>query len=371
VTVVTHSPSPYQVELFDEIETLRQFELHAVYLHAKDAQRLWQSPSPRHASVTLGGSAAGDRRALELTDTSDLLVINYYKHPFASDAMQRRARSGGAVCFWGERPQRRALPVLSRLLRKWRLRHLLRSPAHIWGIGGMAVESYRREFGTARTYANIPYFSDLRRFHEASRKPQDHGCVFLFSGALLHRKGVDLLASAFARIAPDFPRARLRVMGSGEMEEIMRQRLGGCPDQVEFTGFRNWEDLHLEYARADVLCVPSRHDGWALVVPEGLAAGLPVIGTNETGAAVEFIRNGENGWLIPQGSEDELYHAMREAAALSAATWSEMSARARESVSHHTLCNGAMRFVEAALAAIADRSSTSNAPETLADTSSR
>jgi glycosyltransferase involved in cell wall biosynthesis len=38
-------------------------------------------------------------------------------------------------------------------------------------------------------------------------------------------------------------------------------------------------------------------------VPEGLAAGLPVIGTHQTGAAVEFIRPGRNGWLIPENDE--------------------------------------------------------------------
>ena len=47
--------------------------------------------------------------------------------------------------------------------------------------------------------------------------------------------------------------------------------MGPVADRVQFTGFRDWEDLPAEYGKADVLCVPSLHDGWGLVVPEGLA----------------------------------------------------------------------------------------------------
>jgi glycosyltransferase involved in cell wall biosynthesis len=64
---------------------------------------------------------------------------------------------------------------------------------------------------------------------------------------------------------------------------------------------------------ADVLCVPSRYDGWGLVVPEGLASGLPVIATDRMGAALEFVENGRNGWLIPAG-DGSAVNAMREAA---------------------------------------------------------
>jgi glycosyltransferase involved in cell wall biosynthesis len=354
VTIVTHSPSPYQVELFDKIEQLRKLDLKVLYLYGRDPQRLWQSPSAHHANVTLPHQGVDALGELERTDAADLLVINYYKHPFAKAAMQRRAQSSAAMCFWGERPQRPALSALSRVLRKRRLRFLLRTCAPIWGIGSMAVDAYRREFGANRTYVDLPYFSDLRRFSEAGHNSDDATCVFLFSGALSHRKGVDLLASAFARLAPNFPGARLRVMGCGSMEAFMRQRLQGCMDRVEFTGFLDWKDLPLEYAKADILCVPSRHDGWGLVVPEGLAAGLPVISTRQTGAAVDFIEPGENGWLIPENDEEALYRAMSEAASLGVKQRSEMSSFARQSVAAHSLENGAQRFVEAANAALAD-----------------
>ena len=78
-----------------------------------------------------------------------------------------------------------------------------------------------------------------------------------------------------------------------------------------------------------------------LVVPEGLAAGLPVIATDRMGAALEFVETGRNGWLVPAGDEEVLLRAMREAAVL---PLGELGRRAQESVSEHTLANGAARF---------------------------
>ncbi len=91
----------------------------------------------------------------------------------------------------------------------------------------------------------------------------------------------------------------------------------------------------------------SFNDGWAVAVAEGLASGLPVISTDRTGAALEFIENNKNGWLIPAGDGDALYKAMREAALLSPEEHLKRSKDARASVSGHSLEEGVDRFHDA------------------------
>ena len=76
-------------------------------------------------------------------------------------------------------------------------------------------------------------------------------------------------------------------------------------------------------------------------MPEGLAAGLPVIATNRMGSALEFIETGRNGWLVRAGDEEALFTALREAAMVEL---EGMRERARESVSAHSLQHGADRF---------------------------
>ena len=134
----------------------------------------------------------------------------------------------------------------------------------------------------------------------------------------------------------------------------MRAQLQGCAARVEFLGFKDWNELPAAYAQGHVLCMPSRHDGWGLVVPEALAAGLPVISTDRTGAAIEFINNGTNGWIVPAGDGGAFCNALQIASNLTPEKWSAMSRAARESVKDHTLANGAARFVEACRQAMQD-----------------
>ena len=83
-------------------------------------------------------------------------------------------------------------------------------------------------------------------------------------------------------------------------------------------------------------------------MPEGLAAGLPTISTTQTGAAVEFIKTDFNGWLIPQGDEESLYKALKEAITLSNEALNTMAQNARDTVRTHSIAQGAKRFMDAA-----------------------
>jgi glycosyltransferase involved in cell wall biosynthesis len=349
VFVLTDCPSPYQVELFNEIEARGECALEVAYLRQRDPSRQWTSSTIRHAAITLDTNRDATTHARECVRQADLVVFNYYRHANAERLIDERAELDGPWCFWGERPGFHQPALAGRLLRKWKLSSLHETQAPIWGIGKFAVDGYRREFGAQRAYFNLPYFSDLRRFTSAERKRDGGERVFLFSGALIRRKGVDLLARAFVRLAHESPNARLRIVGEGELRHTIAQTLRSVSERVEFVGFRDWDELPAEYAQADVLCVPSRYDGWGLVVPEGLASGLPVIATDRMGAALEFLETGRNGWLISASDEDAILNAMREAVM---EPLCELSWNARESVNTHTLQHGAERFVNFAREAV-------------------
>jgi glycosyltransferase involved in cell wall biosynthesis len=342
VFVLTDSPSPYQVELFNEIAGQGGCELKVGYLRSRDPLRQWTPTELRHESIEIEGSMRGAREAVR---DADVVVFNYYFHSHATELIRARASHGGPWCFWGERPGSQQPAWAGRLLRRWKLARLHGSQAPIWGIGKFAVDEYRREFGPRRPYFNLPYFSNLERFETASRQP-GRGRVFLFCGSLIPRKGVDLLARAFVQVATELPDVRLRIAGDGQLRQSLMQTLRPVSDRVEFLGFRDWGELPELYASADVLCVPSRYDGWGLVVPEGLAAGVPVIATDRMGAALEFVQTGVNGWLVPASDETAILQALREAAQLTDESLERLSVSAKDSVKEHMLAHGAARFVQ-------------------------
>ena len=344
VHILTDIPSPYQVEFFNEIASRNGIGLSVSYLRDADPARMWQPTEAQYECWTISESQAALSAAERSVCDADFAVFNYYNHPLAETLIARRAETGKPWCFWGERPGLRQPQFASAWFRKWKLKALRRSHAPIWGIGQFAVEGYRQEFGVERAYQNLPYFSDLDRF-AVERDSRRSELQFLFVGSLIRRKGVDLVARAFARVAREFPHVRLKVAGVGDLEEMIAEMRREVRERVEFVGFKHWRELPELYASADVLCVPSRYDGWGLVVPEGLAAGLPVIATDRMGAALEFVRTGVNGWLIRAGNEDAIFEAMREAAALPASKLDQLGREARRTVSEHTLAHGAERFV--------------------------
>ena len=352
--VVTHLASPYQVEFFNALRNSGAIDLEVVYLHRRRANRLWQPTPIWHEHIFLDEVAGGLTEARRKIINADLAVFNYYADLRALRLIKIRARTAKPWCFWGERPGLRAPQWLGAIIRRSCLASLHTSRAPIWAIGRFAMERYRAGFGPHRAYQNIPYFSDLERFqicrHGAETKDQSRR--FLFSGSLIRRKGVDLVARAFLRLAHERTDIRIKFLGEGDLRRQLAQILQPVHERVEFVGFKDWQDLPGHYSAADILCVPSRYDGWGLVVAEGLAAGLPVIATTRMGAAVELITTGRNGWLIPADDESALYAAMYQAAAQPRAALDAMSRHARASVGEHSLQHGVTRFLDAANAAI-------------------
>ncbi len=176
-------------------------------------------------------------QAREAARDADLVVFNYYRHTQAAQLIGERVGQGDPWCFWGERPGFRQPAWAGRLLRKWKLSELHDSCVPIWGIGKFAVDGYRQEFGPRRAYFNLPYFSDLERFGRQCERDARSERIFLFCGSLIARKGVDLVARAFVRLAAEFPDVRLKIAGDGEL----RQSAGAncfvlLSDRVEFAG---------------------------------------------------------------------------------------------------------------------------------------
>ncbi|HZR78856.1 MAG TPA: glycosyltransferase family 4 protein [Chthoniobacterales bacterium] len=297
-----------------------------------------------HDFISLENDKSKLESARKAVIEANLSIFNFYTDPFAQHLLNLRVHARKPWIFWGERPGFHVSPLLGKIVRRWSLRALHRSPAPIWGIGHWAVEQYKKEFGPHHRYADVPYFSDLRRFGD-NRTTAATTTRFLFSGAITKRKGVDMLAKAFGQLAKAYPDVQLIVLGEGELLGEVKSTLVECADRVRFLGFKDWNELPSVYHCADFLCAPSRYDGWALVVPEALASGLPVIGTDRTGAAIEFIKTGTNGWLIPANDDSALLGAMRSAVNLTCEERQRYSANAKATVANHQLEDGVKRIL--------------------------
>ncbi len=101
VFVLTDCPSPYQVELFNEIEAQGECSLEVAYLRSRDPNRHWKSSEIRHASIELNGSGEGMSRARDAARAADLVVFNYYRHANAERLIDERSGGWWAMVFLG------------------------------------------------------------------------------------------------------------------------------------------------------------------------------------------------------------------------------------------------------------------------------
>jgi starch synthase len=114
----------------------------------------------------------------------------------------------------------------------------------------------------------------------------------LFVGALSQRKGIGYLLDAVDLLESE---VELTLVG-GRLAPNSRVD-AACARWRWFDSLTHLEVLNL-MQESDVLVLPSLAEGLALVVPEALACGLPVIVTPNTGA-LEFVTDGNEGFVVP------------------------------------------------------------------------
>ncbi len=121
------------------------------------------------------------------------------------------------------------------------------------------------------------------------------------------RYGVDVLAKAFVKVAKQREDVSLLLLSGGSQANIIRQILmnGGVLDRVQFGGQISQRDLPRWYHMADLFISPSHIDGSSVSLMEALACGLPAL-VSDIPANKEWVSEGDNGWLFPDGNADIL-----------------------------------------------------------------
>jgi glycosyltransferase involved in cell wall biosynthesis len=135
--------------------------------------------------------------------------------------------------------------------------------------------------------------------------------VVLFVSKLTAQKRADDLIRAFALIEGQFANARLVIAGSGEQAEPLRNLAADLSlERLVFAGFYNQSKLPALYAASDVFVLPAVQEPWGLVVNEAMAAGLPVIVSDEVGAAPDLVEGKGTGIVFPCGDVNALAQAL-------------------------------------------------------------
>ncbi|HKY84389.1 MAG TPA: glycosyltransferase family 4 protein [Anaerolineales bacterium] len=135
----------------------------------------------------------------------------------------------------------------------------------------------------------------------AARAKESGPIRILFVGNLIPRKGLTTLIEAVALLPPGT--GHLTVAGDmqadrGHTRHVRRLvRRYHLDDRVGFRGALKGRDLSLVMSSHHVTTMPSSYEGYGMAHLEGMGHGLPAI-AGSAGGAAEFLRDGENGFLV-------------------------------------------------------------------------
>jgi glycosyltransferase involved in cell wall biosynthesis len=187
-----------------------------------------------------------------------------------------------------------------------------------WAVQRLCVRLRQKAFCTSRLQANRlrdegftdeieiirPYTGPLEPGEPAASEP-----LVVYAGRHIPEKRVPALLPAIAEARRRAPELRYLILGDGPERERVLELIDelALAEVVEAPGFVPAERVQHALQHAACLALPSKREGYGLVVVEAAAYGTPSVVVEEPdNAAVELIEEGVNGFVAASASPRDL-----------------------------------------------------------------
>ena len=189
------------------------------------------------------------------------------------------------------------------------------------------ISGYLRDFslmrGAGAPIEIVPNGVDIRLFSMAYRNDEIRALrgylgikdeyVAVTTSRLVGKNGVDILIRAVAKFKERRPNMKCLVIGDGpdlkKLKALCRKL--NVYGNVLFLVHIAQNDLPLYFAISDMFIRPSRSEGLGSSFLEAMAAGIPIIGT-PVGGIVDFLKDGETGYIAEPENPDSVAYNMNE-----------------------------------------------------------
>ncbi|MEO8660334.1 MAG: glycosyltransferase [Bryobacteraceae bacterium] len=316
IAIWTVIPNHYQSAFHGALRRLGA-DTHVVYFGEVPAERRalgWKSVS---RSELLENESFWDP-SLDLMENvpawrERVHVVPGGRTGFLRSLARRLTENGVDWVHWSEPSSPGWKRLAGAPIRYWHALQVNRHALGAFGTGPLAMDDLRRWGMDRFRIASLPYVVAPSEHEYFADTGLDSPPTYLYVGQLCHRKGIDVLLRAFREVLHCIPSARLVVAGtdhSGGLYQGIANALA-ITQQTTFTGAIPIDGIRALIRSASVLVLPSRFDGWGVVLSEAAAEGLALIATDMCGAAYGLIESGFNGYVVGAGSVQQLAAAMK------------------------------------------------------------
>lgn len=300
VFAILHEPASYTVDrnkaIYDQLGVSYEYMHKGSYASESDVE---SAVLP----VKLGGLI---KRLRQILAENDVIIMNgysnkifiilfllniFYRKPIGIDSDTQLSIPSNPI---------------KRLL-KWLYLRIIFGNSSVYGLAG-GTGSHRELFSHYGMDKERIFLMPMMVKNEKFFKLDDAGhdkFTFLYVGRIVECKNVELMLNAFTNMFADNPDVCLNIVGDGDLLPQYRQQFD-MYENIIFSGKCTGDLLVERYHLADVFVLPSSHEPWGLVVNEAMAARLPVIVSDQVGAAHDLVEGKETGFVFKWNDVDDL-----------------------------------------------------------------
>ena len=331
--LVNNIMGPLRFPIFNAIADLPEIQFQVLFLSRTDANRQW-TISTEHIEfdyTVLPGVnfysqkfdlplylSRGVSRTLSVTQP-EVICIMGYNHLATLQVLRYAKRAEAKTVLWTGSHLDSSM-VKSRILDRYKRWIIPKFDAYV--TYGTAATQHITHFNapperivTACNTIDVKWFEEQSSSLGANevqdmRREYPHTNI-LYVGSFIERKGVMHLIKAFKSMGRDD--ASLILVGDGpqigEYEQYIREHQ--LPN-VNFVGFQQKNEIVKYFHISDIFVLPSHVEVWGLVVNEAMACSLPVVVSDQTGAARDIVEDGINGYTYPSDDTKALASRLNE-----------------------------------------------------------
>jgi len=197
----------------------------------------------------------------------------------------------------------------SRSLRRWAWNRLLRG-ADVVFVVSQSLAALAKNICPEKQARVIHNGADIELFSRVARRPTAGRKHILHIGKFEANKCQEVLLTALQLLLERGLDCRLTLIGAcGSSFERVQRAAAAYGDRVRVLVDVQHEEIPGHMADSDVFVLPSRAEGFPIVLIEAGAAGLPVVATNISGIT-ELITHGTTGLLVEPGDPRALADAI-------------------------------------------------------------
>ena len=333
VVLITNIPTPYRIPLFNELNKLmlqEEKELHVIFSESGYQRRKFEIDfnQIKFPFAILNGGTITSNKNVEKTyffykglwntlnklQPKNIIVAGFSAASIITASWCHRNNCSFSIWSGSIETETRNISWLRILLR----RQLIKRAQSFIAYGTLAAK-YLVKMGATEDRVHIGINTvDTIFFAQETEKTRNNiqaksKFTFTYLGYLVPRKNVNLvleIASLLLKERSDF---KIKIIGDGESKnslESLSIQLG-LKDHIEFTGYKQREELPTNFANTNALLFQSDFDIWGLVLNEAMAAGLCCLATVHAGATFDLIKDGETGFIIDYTNQKKVIDKMK------------------------------------------------------------